>query len=156
MDRRAPLRLLEALQHGLGDLREQPHHPHGRARRDHLSRGWRARLATPAKLEEAAAIFREELADALKDVLDREADLRKALKAAETEAANFVRAIAEGVNARSITEALTAAEAKRDGLRAEPQRLAAVPRPSDIEIHLSAVREPITHVGSALSREGFA
>jgi hypothetical protein len=69
-------------------------------------------------------------------VPDREADLRKALRAAETEAANFVRAIAEGVNARSIA----------DGLQA-------VPRPSDIEIHPSAVRELITNVAGALRRD---
>ncbi len=111
------------------------------------------RLATPAKLEEAAAIFREELAVALKDVPDREVDLRKALKAAETEAANFVRAIAEGVNARSIADALTAAEAKRESLRAELERLQVVPRPSDVEIHPSAVRELIRNVASALRRD---
>lgn len=49
----------------------------------------------------------------MKDVPDREAGVRKALKVADTEVGNFVRAIADGISARSVTAALTASETKR-------------------------------------------
>ena len=114
----------------------------------------RDRLATPAKLEEAGAIFREDLAVALKDIPDREADTRKTLARVEVEIANFVRAVAGGVSAKSIVDALAAAEAKRSQLTAELERLQAAPKPGDIAIHPTAVRDLIANVAAALSHDG--
>jgi hypothetical protein len=90
---------------------------------------------------------------ALKDIPDREADTRKALARVEVEIANFIRAVASGVSAKSIVDALATAEAKRDQLTAQMERLQAAPKPGDIAIHPTAVRDLIANVAAALSQD---
>jgi DNA invertase Pin-like site-specific DNA recombinase len=113
----------------------------------------RDRLATPRKIEEAAEIFREELAAAVADVPDRAAETERALNRVGGEIANFVRAIASGVNAASIASALSKAEAERERLAGELAAAEALPKPGDIAIHPSAVRELIDNVTGALNRD---
>jgi hypothetical protein len=150
--RRPPPRLLATLQHGLR------HRSSNLTIRTAIldatiSQEIRDRLATPEKLEEAAGIVREELAAALKDIPGREVHAQKAPRVARTEVANFVRAIASGVNARSVSDALTAAEATRDQLGAQLEKLQSAPRPSDIAIHPTAVQELIGDVTRALNQD---
>jgi len=57
--------------------------------------------------------MREELAAALKEIPDQEGEVRDALAKVDNEIGNFVRAIAGGIDASSVAEALKGAEAKR-------------------------------------------
>ena len=103
----------------------------------------RERLATPEKLEEAAEIMREELAAALKESPDHEGEVRDALAKVDREIGNFVRAIASGIDASSVADALKAAEATRDHLNAQLARVQAMPKPADIVLHPNAAQSMI-------------
>ena len=111
----------------------------------------RERLATSAKLEEAAEIIREELAAALEDIPDRESEIGDALAKVDNEIGNFVRAIAGGIDASSVAEALKAAEAKRDGLRDELAKVQATPKPADIVLHPNAALNLIENLTQAFT-----
>jgi hypothetical protein len=111
----------------------------------------RERLATPAKLEEAAEIMREELAAALKDIPDRESEIRDALAQVDREIGNFVRAIGGGIDASSVAEALKAAEAKRDGLRDELAKVQTMPKPADIVLHPNSAQNMIENLTGAFN-----
>jgi DNA invertase Pin-like site-specific DNA recombinase len=111
----------------------------------------RERLATPQKLEEAAEIMREELAAALKEIPDQEGEVRDALAKVDNEIGNFVRAIAGGIDASSVAEALKGAEAKRDELRDELVRVQATPKPADIVLHPNAALNMIENLTEALN-----
>ena len=110
----------------------------------------RERLMTPRKLEEAAEILREELAAAIKDSPNQEAVIQDHLVTVEREVANFVRAIASGVDAQSIAEALKKAEARSDALRAELAEAQAAPSPADVVLHPNAARIMFDDLTSAL------
>ena len=111
----------------------------------------RDRLATPQKLEEAAEIMREELAAALKEIPDQEGEVRDALAKVDNEIGNFVRAIAGGIDASSVAEALKAAEAKRDELRDELAKVQATPNPADIVLHPNAAMNLIENLTEAFT-----
>ena len=111
----------------------------------------RERLATPAKLEEAAEIMREELVAALKDIPDRESEVRDALVKVDNEIGNFVRAIASGIDASSVADALKAAEARRDELRTELAKVQATPKPADIVLHPNAAQDMIENLTEAFN-----
>ena len=110
----------------------------------------RERLLTPRKLEEAAEILREELAAAIKDSPNQEAVIRDNLVTVEREVANFVRAIASGVDAQSIAEALKKAETRRDALRSELANVQAASSPGDIVLHPNAAKMMFDDLTSAL------
>jgi len=110
----------------------------------------RERLLTPRKLEEAAEILREELAAAIKDSPNQEAVIRDNLVTVDRERANFVRAIANGVDSQSIAEALKKADTRREALLSELANVQTAPSPADVVLLPNAARFMLDDLTSTL------